>query len=296
MVTGVVNVICFNYTGRLTPDDILNQAQKQTVDYYVVVVVVMSWIRFFSYFLLIRPVSKLLMTLIRMLWDTISFMFIMICYLLISSSVFTTLFQGPAPEFYGSMTLSLRTMFDYTLGNYDREDLERNNYSHSLLLIVHLIISNIFLLNYLIAILSTVYATMRVVGEFKYQASRYSFIEKHQIAWREGKGKEQFVIYPAPMNLITIFLIPFAVNTKGEKYGEVFSKCMYWIENTVIGGLFWGWMIILYPIVYVKVWVNLLKILNWKRFIWIGPLWVLIGPFILIWFVIRDLLHFMRIC
>lgn len=95
------------------------------------------------------------------------------------------MFQGPGPEFYGSMSQSYRTMFDYTLGNYEREEIERNNFSHSMLLMTHVLISNIFLLNYLIAILSTVYASMRIVGEFKYKAYRYMYIEKFQTPMAE---------------------------------------------------------------------------------------------------------------
>lgn len=62
------------------------------MDFYVIGVVVGCWIRFFAFFLVIKPISKLIMTLIRMIKDTISFMFICGCYLLIAASVFTTLF------------------------------------------------------------------------------------------------------------------------------------------------------------------------------------------------------------
>lgn len=115
-------------------------------------------------------------------------------------------------------------MFDYTLGNYERETLPRNNYSHSLLLIVHVVISNIFLLNYLIAILSTVYVIMKVVGEFKYKANRYSYIEKFQLAQRDNKGLEEYVIYPCPLNLLTICLIPFTFQANGSHFSDIFAK------------------------------------------------------------------------
>lgn len=36
---------------------------KQVLDYYVIAVTICSWVRFFAYFLVIREISKLIMTL-----------------------------------------------------------------------------------------------------------------------------------------------------------------------------------------------------------------------------------------
>lgn len=177
----------------------------------MIVIVIMSWIRFFSYFLIIKSISKLLMTLVRMIQDTVSFMFIVCCFLLISSSIFTTLFQGAAPEMYGSMTLSLRTLFDAMLGNYNQIEVKAFELSHSVLLICHLLVANIFLLNYLIAILSTVYELMMEKGDFAYKTNRYQYIEKYSIAMRDKWGYEELVIYPPPLNYLTIFVLPFII-------------------------------------------------------------------------------------
>lgn len=75
--TAVTCIICFTVTGTLTAEDIFDLNKKQTIDYYVAVVVVVSWLRFFSYFLVVRSISKLLMTLLKMFIDTISFVFLM---------------------------------------------------------------------------------------------------------------------------------------------------------------------------------------------------------------------------
>jgi len=49
-------------------------------------------------------------------------------------------------------------------------------------MMLHVFISNIFLLNYLVAIISTVYTNMIDIGEFKYKRNKYEFIEKYSIA------------------------------------------------------------------------------------------------------------------
>lgn len=63
------------------------------LDYYVICVTIVSWMRFFSYFFLVRIVSKMLHTLKRMLQDTMSFIFLTCCYFLVMSTIFTLLFQ-----------------------------------------------------------------------------------------------------------------------------------------------------------------------------------------------------------
>ena len=57
------------------------------------------------------------MTLYRMLIDTISFIFIVCCYLLVASTIFTMLFQDTdLSESYGTLSLSFRTLFTALTG------------------------------------------------------------------------------------------------------------------------------------------------------------------------------------
>jgi len=70
----------------------LDPNTKDSVDYFMIVVLGISWLRFFVYFLVVRTISKLLLTLIAMIGDTLSFMFIVCCFILIMASVFTTLY------------------------------------------------------------------------------------------------------------------------------------------------------------------------------------------------------------
>ena len=86
------NIVCFNVIGKTKPETILDTAKKQTLDYYVIAVVIVSWLRFFGYFLVIRAISKLLSTLIKMIFDALSFILIVSSYLLLMATIFTTLF------------------------------------------------------------------------------------------------------------------------------------------------------------------------------------------------------------
>lgn len=161
LLCSMFNIVCFNMIGSITPDKIIDQKEKENLDYYVIAVVILSWLRFFGYFLMIRQISKLIMTLVKMLYDSISFIFIVSCYLLVASTIFTMLFQEDMPVKYGSLSMSFRTLFDALIGAYTYSD--RSNYllSNSILTMIHVFISNIFMLNYLVAILATVYEEMK---------------------------------------------------------------------------------------------------------------------------------------
>jgi hypothetical protein len=158
------------------------------------------------------------MTLLKMVRDTVGFIFILTCYLFLVSSIFTTLFQGPEEEKYGSMSLSMRTMIDDMLANYETENIaDSHNFSHAVLLIIHLVISCIFLLNYLIAILSSVFHSMKESGDFTYTATRYDYIEKYQVPQLDKCGYEELVLHPAPLNMFNVVLLPFVFSAKHMK-------------------------------------------------------------------------------
>jgi hypothetical protein len=81
----------------------------------------------------------------------------------------------------------------------------------------HVFVSNIFLMNYLIAILSTVYDLMMDVGEFEYKSDRYQYIEKYSIPMLDQYNFKELVIHPPPMNFFALFIIPFAVTRNAMK-------------------------------------------------------------------------------
>jgi len=76
----------------IDPVTLLDPYYRDLVNDFMILVLLVSWMRFFTYFLVIKTISKLILTLIHMILDTISFMFIICCCILILTSVFTTLF------------------------------------------------------------------------------------------------------------------------------------------------------------------------------------------------------------
>jgi hypothetical protein len=120
-------------------------------------VLIISWLRFFSYFLVFSNISKITLTLFMMLKETLYFLLILGCYMALMTTVFATLFRDceteDARQDYHSLYTTLRALLDYFLANFSVKDLGSYNLSHSILYICHVTISNIFLLNFLVAIL-----------------------------------------------------------------------------------------------------------------------------------------------
>jgi ABC-type thiamin/hydroxymethylpyrimidine transport system permease subunit len=98
------------------------------------------------------------------------------------ATIFSTLFGDVEPESYSSLSLSLETLFDAMMANYSYTLNPNYVISFSILMVLHVFISSIFLINFLVAILSTVYTTMIIGGEYTYKRDKYSYIEKYSIA------------------------------------------------------------------------------------------------------------------
>ncbi len=170
LLAGGVNILAFNIVGQSSATSILDEQTKRFYDYYMIIVLMISWLRFFSYFLVMGKISKITLTLFMMLRETVNFMLILSCYMILMTTVFATLFRDTetedARQDYHSIFTTLRALVDYFLANFSAKDMGNFSTSHSILYIIHVTISNIFLLNFLVAILQTVYDIMYRNGDF----------------------------------------------------------------------------------------------------------------------------------
>jgi hypothetical protein len=92
VLSASLNIISMVLINQVDPAVFLNPKMKDLIDYFMLLVLTVSWLRFFSYYLVVRSISKLLLTLIEMIGDTLSFLFIVSCFILIMSSIFATLY------------------------------------------------------------------------------------------------------------------------------------------------------------------------------------------------------------
>ena len=236
-----------------------------------------------------------------MISDCFSFILIVVCYLLLMSTVFTTLFQSDETlnanvDNYASVSMAFRALYDAMIGSYAYSTAPNYQMSNSILTVIHVFISNIFLINFLVAILSTVYQIMQDSGEFSYKANKYEFIEKYSVAMLDTHGYSELVVHPPPINFFTLFILPAMFRpTMMKKASECFSKFIFWMENVFYIIAFVVYEICLCPIIYFKVLITIGFMASILRLIPLVLFWIFAGPFVLMYHVGKDVFYFLKI-
>ena len=103
------------------------------------------------------------MTIIEMLTAGLNFFAMLIYYFIIMSVIFMGIFANSHGDIYSTMVMSVKKMFDYMMASYGWEERESTSMDilHTVFVIIHIYVACIFMLNYLIAILSDVFARMQ---------------------------------------------------------------------------------------------------------------------------------------
>ncbi len=153
------------------------------------------------------------------------------------------------------------------------------------------------MLNYLIAILSTTYENMKQSGIFKYKVNLFLYSERFMISFNDPHYG-QMVQHPPPFTYLNIVLIPFIVSRRFfEKVSVWFSFFMYWVENVIYLLSFIIYEALLLPLAYFKIlFYNIPHCsIGFGRTICNTVVWLLLGLFVCLWFIIQDCWYLLRI-
>lgn len=163
-------------------------------------------------------------------------------------------------------------------------------------MIFHVFFSNILLMNYLIAILSTTYDNMRETGIFKYKINLYQYCERFMIAFN-NKSYGESILHPPPLSYLSVLMIPFFICTNLMVYiSKGFSYLMYWLENLIFIFAFFALELLICPIAYIKVWFNLIRnSMGVFRIICNCIVWAIIGVIMMVFIVISDFCNLLKI-
>lgn len=156
---------------------------KDLLDYMMLAVIILQWVRFYSLFVMISELSKMILTFFSMVVDTIAFMFLVFSYLIVSAAIFTTLFQDMRPDIYGTFVKTIISMFDGLMGGYTYKGFGDRELLHMVAIILHVWVANILLLNYLIAILSESYSVMLEKSSFLFKVYLYKYCERYVVGF-----------------------------------------------------------------------------------------------------------------
>jgi len=77
----------------------LSTPTKEPFDLTIAFIVVVTWFRFFNFFLLVPRLARLVVTIYQILLDTMTIIFLLILVFIISITAFTTRFYQIDPRF-----------------------------------------------------------------------------------------------------------------------------------------------------------------------------------------------------
>eukprot|EP00347_Sterkiella_histriomuscorum_P022855 403336899 len=295
-LNGTMNIAGFIIVISASAVQLNDPVFKNNLDYIMIFVLVLSWIRFFIYFLVVRDISKMLLTIWEMLADTLSFIFIVICYFVVVASVFTTLYQDTNPDKFGGLAISARTLYDSAMAVYDYKGMGSKEISFSLIQIVHIFLANILLMNFLIAILSFTYENTEQISHFKYKVNLYKYCERYLIAF-ENDVFGEIVLHTPPINYFVLTILPFMVNSVlMKKVTKGFSYAMFWAENVIFVFIFLIYEICLIPAVYIKTFINIVSCsVGLFTIMFQLSYWFFSGIFFSFFLIFRDIYYLLKI-
>jgi hypothetical protein len=105
-----------------------------------------------------------------------------------------------------------------------------------------------------------------------------------------NKQYGEMILHPPPLSYSSLILILFSWNKQvSARACLAFSYCMFWIENFFFMTFFLTYEFILFPIVYTKVFVNILRSpFGMFTLMFYTGFWLFLGPLLILIYIMRD--------
>ncbi len=273
IITATVNPAVFG----ISPEKVNNyiSGYNRSLKYFIAVVVSLNWVRTVVFFYCIRGTSSLLVTLVLMIKSTLNFLIILIGYLLIMTTIFYFIFMiidkqtypNTVDQNFTTFMMTFNYLFDAMVTNYSHPANYPESYDnlHRILLVIHVFLSSVLLLNYLVAILMIVFDFIMkepVEREFNLRSSVYYFSRRFNAAMEDDYYGNLILIQP-PLNLFNIFALPFLWYKETLKKVQYIIGIMYYF--TICSGiifLLFLYLFLISPFVTVKVFFVLVNKIN----------------------------------
>lgn len=116
------------------------------------------------------------------------------------------------------------------------------------------------------------------------------------IAFNEDSYGE-IVLHPPPVSYLALIMVPFLPSRFLMKYiGKGFSYMMFWVENVLFLVAFIAFEAMMYPVAYIKVWINIVQnSIGVFKLLINCLLMALVGQIILGFLIFRDAYYFIKI-
>lgn len=167
------------------------------------------WLRFMLVLITNKRIGPFLRMMNLMLAEHILFILTFAVLLFMSAAVFTAMFYHISDS-YTSFLVSMRTLWAAALATFDMEAFGDYNIFGGLLLSIYLLLSNVMLLNLIIALLSNVYSNLMQRVDSGHHAVVIIYYDRWY--WDDIYGI--LIFMPCPFTYLVTFAIPFLLLMK----------------------------------------------------------------------------------
>mmetsp|Transcript_564 Transcript_564/g.915 ORF Transcript_564/g.915 Transcript_564/m.915 type:complete len:236 (+) Transcript_564:879-1586(+) len=225
--------------------------------------VIFMWSRFLLMMQLTKTFGPMLRILISMAGEVIKFIFIWVVVIVCLTSVSSLLF-GELAE-YSQFIEVIFTTFGASMGNYDLTvftNLSIGTVIGEVFVVVVVIINNVVLLNFVIAIQADTYSkfTNESLGIY------YDGIIARIPIYEDDSRYGGLIVVTPPFNALSIFMIPFYLlvkNDKTLKWGnDLFTRVMFAPLALIFTALFMAVNLLLLPFAYLSAIFQKVKLLR----------------------------------
>jgi hypothetical protein len=279
------------------------------------------WIRFMAVLLTSKRFGPFLRMIYLMMKQLATFFIIYFCIELCGAAVFTSLFNNASVK-YESFGVSIRSLFGAAIGDFDLEAFTDYIAVGGILLGVYLIIAFVLLFNLLIALLSNVYNQIILKVDAEHRIVLVSYFDRFR--WDDRYGL--LIFMPSPLSYLVMLCAPFLLRSKDPKPLNLgLCKVFYILYAIPQFLMFFVLSATSLPLLLVKGFVifgklgKIKKVKKARQVIHVEGAeldeaaeddgktirtgfsvfkcisWLFVGPFVLLWALIRDCFEFWAI-
>ena len=296
-ILSIQGIVSYSIISTLTIEDILYQSNKKLYwDWINCFLIIIAWYRIWIYVLLIPTFSFLLNTFRKMVESSIFFNFIILGLLLFFAVILYDLYSWQDRNRFRTFLFTVRTLFDGLTGNYSISTYVYNQLFYMFIFSLFILMSNVVILNYLVAIISLEYQRNIPKGKFGFLWFKYQYIEKYSLPLKDKWGYQELIIHPFPLNILCIPVLFFVFNKQlMKKVSLLYSRVIFWVENIVIITIFQIYEFLLVFILYIKTFTRLSKANSIQEFTKLIIVWSIIGIPVLAFTSFADTIRLIKI-
>ena len=183
---------------------------------------VMLWVKFASVMLVSWWFGPFIRIIYYMIVETVSFFIILIALFVVGAGVFTAVFNDS--DKFATYDVSLVTVFSDAMASFDLTTFNSYLAIGAISESLYLMISNVILINLLIAIITTVYDSLSKMVKRQHRGVLIQYTDKYN--WDDTYGV--FIFLPSPISSLVLILSPFLLFSKHpKKRNEMMCRIAY---------------------------------------------------------------------